>query len=173
MPEEFSYRLTTLIQGMGVWERWVEQMLVSSLMTSGVKTVSQGDSIESVAENMAANRYSCALVAEDGEPIGIITERDIVGFLLRTRDDADLLHRTAGELMTSPIKSIRGSESLFDVLVVSRADKIRHLPVVGEDSKLAGLVTQSDLSEAHQRRTAGVVDGRCADGDRQPPRDGS
>ena len=127
----------------------MEQILVSSLMTAGMRTVSKGDSIESIAENMAANRDSCALVAEDGEPIGIITERDIVGFLLRTRDEANLLNRTAGELMTAPVKSIRESESLFDALVVSRADKIRHLPVVGDDGKLTGLVTQSDLSEAH------------------------
>ena len=118
-------------------------------MTEGVTTVDREDTIESVADTMATNRYSCAVVAADDEPLGIITERDIFGFLLRTRDEQDLLHRKAGDLITSPIKSIKETESLFDALVVSRADKIRHLPVVDSEGKLRGLVTQSDLSEAH------------------------
>ena len=96
-------------------------------MTQGVTTVRRDDTIESVAEIMAANRYSCAVVAAEDEPVGIITERDLVGFLLRTRDEAALLNRRVADLMTAPIKRIRETESLFDALVVSRADKIRHL----------------------------------------------
>ncbi len=105
----------------------MEQILVSSLMTQGGPTVRRDDTIESVAEIMAANRYSCAVVAAEDEPVGIITERDLVGFLLRTRDEAALLNRGVADLMTAPIKRIRETESLFDALVVSRADKIRHL----------------------------------------------
>ena len=43
------------------------------------------------------------------------------------RDEADLLSRRVADLMTAPIKRIRETQSLFDALVVSRADKIRHL----------------------------------------------
>ena len=105
----------------------MEQILVSSLMTQGVTTVRRDDTIESVAEIMAANRYSRVVVAAEDERVGIITERDLVGFVLRPRNEADLLSRRVADLMTAPIKRIRETESLFDALVVSRADKIRHL----------------------------------------------
>ena len=38
---------------------------------------------------------------------------------------------------------------MFDALVISRAERIRHLPVVDADQKLAGVVTSTDLADAH------------------------
>ena len=47
--------------------------------------------------------------------------------------------------MSSPVIAVRQSDSLEDALEVSYSCEIRHLPVVDENDKLVGLVTQTDL----------------------------
>ncbi len=129
----------------------MEQISVNSLKTAKVSTAGPGATLFEVAEVMVANRYSCVLIEAEGCPLGILTERDVVGLLLKTQVDARLLERPVSEFMTSPIISVVEDASLFDALVLSRAEKIRHLPVVDKQGQLTGLVTQSDLSNAHFR----------------------
>ncbi|MGI9284274.1 MAG: diguanylate cyclase [Pseudomonadales bacterium] len=127
----------------------MEAIQIASLMSTELSFAAPNDSLKSVVTQMANKRHSCMLIAEDGEPAGIITERDIVKLLLRSTEQSDILQHTAAEWMSSPIVTLRHDESLFDALVVARAEKLRHLPIVDENNKLVGLVTQSDLAAAH------------------------
>ncbi len=98
---------------------------------------------------MATKSQSCMLIVDAGQPIGIITERDIVKLLLRSVQQPDILLHSAAEWMSSPVVALPQEDSLFDALVVARAENVRHLPVVNGDNQLVGLVTQSDLTSAH------------------------
>ncbi len=127
----------------------MEAFQIASLMSTQLSCAAPGDSLKSVVASMATKRHSCMLIANDGVPVGIITERDIVQLLQRSTKQRDILQHTAAEWMSSPIVTLRDDESLFDALVVARAEKLRHLPVVDETGKLVGLVTQSNLAVAH------------------------
>ncbi len=118
-------------------------------MTKEVRGVDRKAKLRSIVESMALHKISCKLVTEDGAPVGIITERDMVKLLLATAEDPSMLDHPAEEIMSSPIVTLRDDESLYDAMVVSRAEKLRHLPIVDKDGKLAGLVTQSDVATAH------------------------
>lgn len=50
--------------------------------------------------------------------------------------------------MSSPVDTLPQENSVFDALVVARAENVRHLPVVDNNKQLVGLVTQSDLTNA-------------------------
>lgn len=127
----------------------MQEILVKSLMTDNVSSVSPGEPLATAVEIMANNRCSCILVAEQQHPMGIITERDIVRLMLQAQSDRELLSRPASEFMSAPIITLNQNESLFDALVVSRAEHVRHLPVVDDEDVLVGIVTQSDLANAH------------------------
>lgn len=127
----------------------MEAIQIASLMSTELSCAAPDDSLKSVVTGMARKSQSCMLIVSDGLPLGIITERDIVKLLLRSIEQPDILQHTAAEWMSAPIVTVRQDESLFDVLVVARAEKLRHLPVVDGSDKLVGVVTQSDLTEAH------------------------
>ncbi len=127
----------------------MQNIFVESLMTANISTISPDQPLVNAIEIMAANRYSCVLVVEDQHPAGIITERDIVGLALQAQANPGVLARPAREFMSSPLITLNQNETLFEALVVSRAETVRHLPVVNDDDVLVGIVTQSDLANAH------------------------
>ena len=51
--------------------------------------------------------------------------------------------------MSTPPCTVSNEQTLFDALVIARAESVRHLPVVNRSGKLVGLITQTDLARAH------------------------
>ncbi len=126
----------------------MKEILVKTLMTSDVSCLSADTTLLTAAQQMVTQRNSCILIKQDMSPIGILTERDLVKVLCNNNHEQDL-GKPISEFMSSPVLSLNQNESLFDALVVNRAERVRHLPVVNDDDELVGLVTQSDLANAH------------------------
>jgi diguanylate cyclase (GGDEF)-like protein len=100
---------------------------------------------------MLDNRYSCLVVVDEQRPVGIITERDIVRLMAEFLSCRPFDSVTVVEVMSKPVMTVTETTTLFDALVVSNSQKIRHLPVVDEQGRMSGLVTQSHLAQAHFR----------------------
>ena len=126
----------------------MEKILVKTLMTEGASFVAPDTPLSDVAQVMAKERYSCIVVKQNNSPIGIVTERDLVKVLCSNNPQQDLL-QPVSDFMSSPVHTLNQNESLFDALVINRSQKVRHLPVVNDDDELVGIVTQSDLANAH------------------------
>lgn len=126
----------------------MKEVLVKTLMTKKVMCLTPEAPLSQAVTQMLDKRYSCLIVAQDKIPIGIITERDLVG-LLQSKNQALELSQPISNFMTSPITQLQHNESLYDALVMSRAERVRHLPVVDDNEQLVGLVTQADLADAH------------------------
>lgn len=127
----------------------MREIQLSKIMTTGVRNVERGAKLRDVVETMATHSISCSLITDHDVPVGIITERDIVKLMLTIDKNHNILDFSAEQVMSSPIICLNDNETLYDALVVSKAEKLRHLPIVGDNGKLVGLVTQSDLAEAH------------------------
>lgn len=119
---------------------------VQDIMTPNVVTVSPATVLLTAIETMRERHYSCMVVAEDdGKPLGMITERDVLrltNILLRGTAPGGL---KAKSIMTHPPITIRQQATVVEALAICKDKKIRHLPVVNQDGKLVGLLTQSDL----------------------------
>lgn len=128
-------------------------ILVSSLMTANVTSTTADAELADVIQSMIDNRYSCMVVVENDMPVGIVTERDIVRLMgLFISDISKPQHPVlVDSVMSVPVATVTEDTTLFEALVISSAQKIRHLPVVNASGRLLGLVTQSDLAKAHFR----------------------
>ncbi|MFK7732169.1 MAG: diguanylate cyclase [Pseudomonadales bacterium] len=127
----------------------MHDLSVSDLMTRGVKHVDSQASLKEVVSLMGEHNISCQLIIEEGRPVGIITERDMAGLLLEVASKRATLDSKASDYMSTPLISIQEQDSLYDAILVSNTHNIRHLPVVNETGQVQGLITQSDIAEAH------------------------
>lgn len=122
---------------------------VKEIMTTIMVSISVETTAADAVSAMAANAYSCLVVVDNDEPVGIVTERDIVKLMSRTGTEIPLTPILVRDIMTEPVTIVTETTTLFDALVIAAAENIRHLPVVDEGGKLCGLVTQADLTRAH------------------------
>ncbi len=105
--------------------------------------------LRTIIHTMQLNRHSCVVLGENDVPTGIITERDLVAVLQRILDEPGLVEEPVSGFMSTPPCTVEDKQTLFDALVIARADGVRHLPVVNSQQKLVGLITQTDLAQAH------------------------
>ena len=125
-----------------------QEILIKSLMSVNVACLPADAALQQAINQMADHHHSCTIIMQSDMPVGIITERDLVKAMSQQVQIMDL---PVTNLMTAPIVSINENLSLFDAMVVIRAQKVRHLPVLNDEDQLVGLVTQSDLANAHFR----------------------
>lgn len=107
------------------------------------------DTIISVAEAMARNHHSCALICENQVPTGIITERDVVRLFTAVSASKIKKETAVSDVMTTNPICLESDINLVDALNLSRLHKLRHFPVVDDQQKLIGVVTLTDMIKAY------------------------
>lgn len=122
-------------------------------MTNSVSCLPPEAPLRDAVDLMHKQRYSCIVIAQGKLPVGILTERDLVK-VLSSKHPEQSLDQPISDFMSGPVLTLNQNESLFDALVVNRAEKVRHLPVIGDEDELVGLITQSNLANAHFHVTA-------------------
>ena len=94
---------------------------------------------------MHEQHKSCVVVVEQEEPIGIVTERDVVRFYSGNPNWRDVL---LGEVMVSPVLTIPHSATTAQAAELMVEHKVRHLVSVDENGHLAGILSEHDLTQA-------------------------
>lgn len=115
--------------------------ILGRVMTSPVKTINASDTVGTAAEIMVKNEIGAVIVLEGNNPVGIITERDIVKQVVRAND---ALKKPAKQQLSKPIVTARSNTTIQEAFETMLKNKIRRLPVV-DDGKLIGIVTEKDL----------------------------
>lgn len=115
---------------------------LSQIMTSAVVTVEPGTRVAEAVEILSERHISCLVVADEGRPVGIVTERDIV----KCYDGLDRHgDRPIGEVMTPAPLTVPAGMDHFEAFKVMKSHRIRHLVVGGGDGCVAGVVTETDF----------------------------
>ena len=100
--------------------------------------------IEDAAKMLAEHEIGALPVIDSaGEPVGIISERDIVRAV--ANDGAKAVGKTIDELMTHRIVTCKAEDSLAEVIELMDKNNFRHLPVRGNDG-LAGMISMRDVA---------------------------
>ena len=127
----------------------MQERLVQDLMSREVLCASPDTTATELVALMRENAYSCIVISEHDAPLGIVTERDVVGVLDDLLSSENRLELTARDFMSAPVMTINDDRPLFEAIVFCRSRSVRHLPVVDRHGRLAGLLTQSDLTSYH------------------------
>jgi signal transduction histidine kinase/CBS domain-containing protein/ActR/RegA family two-component response regulator len=98
----------------------------------------------SLDELHAQARSSCVAIVENNRLIGILTERDIVRLCAERRDLENLVLR---DVMSTDVITIAEANlgDIFNILNLLRFHRIRHLPVIDDRERLAGMLTHEIL----------------------------
>jgi CBS domain-containing protein len=140
---------------------------VAGIMRTDVPIVAPGDSVATAARLMAESGLPGVVVVDDGEIVGIVTEKDLIArqadvdvptvvpfldaiFVADGGRDFDeemrrVLAVTAGDLMTSPVYNIKSSATLEQVATLMLDRSVNPVPVVDEELSLVGIVSRADL----------------------------
>jgi len=103
------------------------------------------DNVSLVIEKMISNNIGAVIVMSGGNPVGIVTERDILERVVRAGKDPNKTR--AEEIMSSPLISIEADKTVKDALILMRDKKIRRLGVTRRE-RLIGIVTERRLLDA-------------------------
>lgn len=100
-----------------------------------------GTTVRAAADAMATEGVSSILVADD-EPRGIVTDRDLRTKILARGNAADV---PVSHVMSSPLVTVADDASSEEALLVMLERGLHHLPVVGADGRVRGVVSDTDL----------------------------
>jgi diguanylate cyclase (GGDEF)-like protein len=129
-------------------------MLVKDIMNDAPLSIEQGVSLSVAISLMVEKESSCLIIVEAGQPIGIITERDITRLCSRLLNDPGLIDAPVESIMTSKPICVYVGSSFKEALMMSRSHQLRHLPVVDDRYELVGVVTQDNLVDSYVRLIA-------------------
>jgi CBS domain-containing protein len=92
---------------------------------------------------MHVEHIGAVAVVKGNTLVGIFSERDLMNRVVLQRLDVDKTH--VGDVMTSPVETIRRDLTADDALKLMLEKHIRHLPVVDRNGALAGMLSVRSL----------------------------
>ena len=119
--------------------------IVADIMSSPVATIDGEANVRDAALLMADRKIGSIIIERQGEPIGIVTERDMLERVVSLcRDPCETKMR---EIMSSPLVTISKDIGILDAMRKMRENGISRL-VVMENNTLLGIVSERDIIRA-------------------------
>ncbi|MEM3103514.1 MAG: CBS domain-containing protein, partial [Candidatus Nitrosocaldus sp.] len=122
---------------------------VTEIMSEGpVDVVEKGLNVFYAANVMKERARGSLVVVDDGKPVGIVTERDIVRRVVAEGRSPSATK--VGDIMSAPLISVGPEATVAAAVRVMYENGIRRLPVV-ENDRVVGMLTVTDLARAMYR----------------------
>ncbi|HEY66629.1 MAG TPA: CBS domain-containing protein [Caldilineae bacterium] len=110
-----------------------------------VWSVSPDATVYEALQLMADKNIGAVLVVEEGEVVGILSERDYARkVILKGRSS---LNTPVKEIMTSKVYYVSPEQTIEECMTLMTEKRIRHLPVL-EDGRLVGIISIGDVVKA-------------------------
>lgn len=121
------------------------RLAVRDVMTRTVVTATPDMSAAEAGKKMVENRVGNILIVEEGRPVGIVTESDMVAKVISKNVKPGSIKLE--QLMSQPLITTKSSDDINDAVLVMAQKKIRRLPVI-DDGELVGIITDADVIQA-------------------------
>ena len=131
-------------------------MNIREVMTPNPQCVSPGDSIQNAARIMRDCDTGAVPVVDNGRPVGIVTDRDIV---VRVVAEDGQLNRPVSDIVSSSVICATPEMSTHEAADLMSEHQVRRLPVV-ENERIVGIVSLGDLAvkEAKDKRIGDTLE---------------
>ena len=141
---------------------------VAQIMTTEIVTVTPETSLEAAIKILAEKKISgLPVIDKQGELVGVISETDLtwqttgvdtppyimfldsVIYLQNPAKHNEEVHKALGQIVQDAMSdrptTVKGSQLVREAARLMHDKKVRRLPVVDEDSRLIGIITQGDV----------------------------
>ncbi|MEM1334958.1 MAG: CBS domain-containing protein [Actinomycetota bacterium] len=125
-------------------------MNVQSILSAkgdAVATIGPSGSLADATASLRDHGIGALVVSPDGDVIdGIVSERDIVRAMAEHGDLA--LGRSVSTCMSGDVVTCAAGDTIDALMSMMTARRIRHLPVVDGNDRLAGIISIGDVVKA-------------------------
>jgi CBS domain-containing protein len=125
---------------------------VSDLMRKKLVTIKESASVQEAANKMKEkNVSSLVVVDENGRPLGLITERDLVRKIcIRDVYTSKVINK---DIMSSPLITVKSKSLSSEAVDIMLQNNVRHLLVIDNESsedvnKPIGIITPLDFTRS-------------------------
>lgn len=127
-------------------------------MTRNVTAVSRGTTMRELQKMFERDQFNTYPVLEDGHVVGLVTKFDFLNCFAFTPERMvprydDLMKRCAADVMTQDFIYVTPATKLTRVLQLMVEHRIRSVPVIEGDRKLAGIISRENIMRALQQAT--------------------
>lgn len=135
----------------------MEDIWVRDCMTKDVVTCADDTVLEEIVAELHDNLFSCLVISDENQkPIGIITERDLVGIFSNLLDEQDWKSLPVADYMIKNPKTLYEDLTLMEAVDQMRLDGLRCAPVINNQKELVGILTQTDIVRSFYRAAKAV-----------------
>lgn len=125
------------------------RQLVSGAMRVPAETIGPDETIGVAARRMAEQRLGCMPVTEQGALVGIVTTTDLLAELGMNEALREITASPdVSSVMTRDPVTVLATDKVSVAITRMVDNRIRHLPVVDEDSRLVGILSDRDVRAA-------------------------
>jgi CBS-domain-containing membrane protein len=125
-------------------------MQVHKLMTPWPGWVHPEDSLKRAAELMQRHACGCVPVVDEREHVvGVLTDRDVC--LAALRSDQPISNLRCQGVMSQPAHICRTEDTTVEAERLMGLHRVRRLPVVDAEGRLAGVISLDDLAREARR----------------------
>jgi CBS domain-containing protein len=108
-----------------------------------VYVTSPGQTILDAIKTMRDRKVGGLLVVDDGKPVGMFTERDVMTRVVAC--ECNPAETPVSEVMTSNLVAVGPDTTVQQAMAIVTEKRVRHLPVMNGD-ELLGVVSSGDLT---------------------------
>ena len=116
-----------------------------------VATIGKEETVLKAARRMNELHIGALVITDaEGKVEGIFTERDILTRVVA--QEVNPAEATVGEYMTEDLVTVPLEISIDEVQQIMTANRVRHLPIIDKERKLAGMLSIGDMLK-HELQT--------------------
>ncbi|MFB0560543.1 MAG: cyclic nucleotide-binding/CBS domain-containing protein [Candidatus Lokiarchaeia archaeon] len=115
---------------------------IEDIMIKDVLTVDVSDNVLNATIKMNEREVGCVVAVDEGKPIGVLTERDILRRIVVEKRDAE--KTKVKEIMSTPLISGSPEMKLEDAIKTIILKRVKKLPILSNE-KLVGIITLFDI----------------------------
>ena len=119
----------------------------TDVMTKDVVTCTPENTIAEVARLMKTEDIGPVLIVDNEQSktlVGIVTDRDIV--VKAIAEGQDVKTTRVGDVMSKKLVTCRADDDVDVAMRAMAQFQLRRIPVVGENMKLLGIISQADVA---------------------------
>jgi CBS domain-containing protein len=132
------------------------EQVVADHMTRDVKTVSRGLTLRELGELFEQDDFNAYPVEENSQVVGVVSKFDFLACFVFTPAHMipryeELMRRTVADVMSPEFIYVGTDTKLTRVLQLMVGHRLRSMPVIDSDQRLAGMISREDVIRALHR----------------------